>query len=667
MRARRLRLLALTLACALSACSGGGSSAPAHPSVSPVAALPASASSAATQTFDVTTGAQRVGVATLGTVRLNVSMKMRDAAGLAAYAATVSTPNSGNYHQFLTPGQIADRFAASASDYAAAAMYFESRGIGVVRWNQREFLTIAGSQAAIESALGTTFATFTKNGRTFYAPTGPAQKLGGLAISGISHVSNYAKLRTSHVSRYGLPLPSAIGYSAAQIARAFDFTGAYNAGFTGKGITVGIIGTGPISANDLATYKSTFKLGTVASVTQVNVTNAAVGAASSKMPAFSPPPPTTNACTVPTTGPSASCNPEDGEAQLDTQQVAALAPGSNVLFYLGYTSNDPSTGSGDEGINLYDYELMQALHDNVADILSISLGEGEQDGLGSGYDNTGKGELPTLFQTAVAQGIAVMVASGDWGALECLPSGGPGPGQPFENQKCVSYPGTDPNVVSVGGVTTPLDEAGRLVAPMTGWGLQTGGGAYQSASGGGVSLYFGQPAYQTGAVGVTGSTRNTPDVSLEADGTTGVSVVVNAAFGAPQFASFGGSSIAAPEFAAMWALVLQACATSSTCATGPSAHPYRLGLPNAKLYSVYASPTLYPATFYDINFGDNSQLPACAAGPPGSNGPTPVDPSPAPCPNATPVAGFVAGSGYDLVTGIGVPFGRNLIKAVAGI
>jgi hypothetical protein len=72
---------------------------------------------------------------------------------------------------------------------------------------------------------------------------------------------------------------------------------------------------------------------------------------------------------------------------------------------------------------------------------------------------------------------------------------------------------------------------------------------------------------------------------------------------------------------------------------------------------MYASSTVYPSTFYDVVFGDNSTLPCSPL--------TGVPPCPSPQP--TPIAGYLAGTGYDRVTGIGVPFGRALVKAGAGI
>jgi kumamolisin len=253
-----------------------------------------------------------------------------------------------------------------------------------------------------------------------------------------------------------------------------------------------------------------------------------------------------------------------------------------------------------------------------------------------------------------AEGVAVFVSSGDNGNLGCAQDGNPG----TASDKCVSYPAIDPSVVGVGGVTAPIGLDGRLTGPITGWGAQTGlDDPADGASDGGVSAYFPQPAFQTGAVSVTGSTRNSPDVSLDADVNTGVAVVYDAAFTDGGITGYGGTSVAAPETAAMWALVLQACAQNpATCkGTGAGTHAYRLGDPNPLFYTAYKTASTYADTFYDVVFGDNSQLPC-----------SPIDGS-CPSPQPTPVAGYIAGTGYDRVTGLGVPFGRALIKTIAGI
>ena len=135
-----------------------------------------------------------------------------------------------------------------------------------------------------------------------------------------------------------------------------------------------------------------------------------------------------------------------------------------------------------------------------------------------------------------------------------------------------------------------------------------------------------------------------------ADPTSGPTIVYNAAFGVGVGPS-GGTSLSAPQMAAMWALVLQACKADAVCSTkGTGPHAYRLGNPNGLFYKFYSNPTMYAGTFYDVLYGNNSANP--------NPGPTP-GPTPAPI-----QPGYSAGPGYDLVTGVGVPFAGHLINAV---
>ena len=190
-----------------------------------------------------------------------------------------------------------------------------------------------------------------------------------------------------------------------------------------------------------------------------------------------------------------------------------------------------------------------------------------------------------------------------------------------------------------------------------------------------MSALFTPPPFQSGLGYYTPggeqtlAMRGTPDVAMLGDPSTGIAVVVNGdpTLGGLSHATdiIGGTSVAAPEMAAMWALVLQACAQSSACvAKGSGAHPYRLGDPDPLFYGIYGGGTgvRYPATFVNVTYGDNAQL--CVQPTAGAS------PEPAPtCATSAPslLTGFSAGPGYNLTTGIGVPFGRALIKAVVGV
>ena len=466
---------ALTLA--FSGCSGGhgGGTLPAVP-VASVAGSPTSAFIVRNWNSSALKGASYVGPSSGAHLNAMVLVHQRNSAGLLEYAREVGDPSSPNFRKFLTPQQIGERFGASQSDYQKVVQYFAKNGLAVGGWPQRMLLSVSGSQANFERALGTKFGRFSKNGQQFIAPTGTPQFTQALPVDGIGRVVTYSPMH-----KYLLPgSPHAggalgTGFTPAQVANAFDYTGAYQAGYKGAGITVGIIGTGPIDSEgasgtgdrDLDVFASATNAA-VAHVTQVNVTanGVAAGLGVSGIPTAPPaspdpnntPPPlqggfpyssgfqTPPPVTAPCYGYLPDCNPEDGEAQLDTQQVASLAPSATVNFYLAYNASDcytyyPNTcapGNGANsgqpliGLSEADAEIQQVIGDNVADIISMSYGGGEPENFADLNDyKTSYSSLQ--FAALTAEGIAAFASSGDNGSAECLD----GMGSYFP-QPCVS-------------------------------------------------------------------------------------------------------------------------------------------------------------------------------------------------------------------------------------
>ena len=165
----------------------------------------------------------------------------------------------------------------------------------------------------------------------------------------------------------------------------------------------------------------------------------------------------------------------------------------------------------------------------------------------------------------------------------------------------VEYPAASPFVVSVGGTTLHLDTSNN-VSSETAW----------SGSGGGESAYEPLPGFQSGWY--TGSRRGVPDVAYDANPSTGVPVYQTS----QGWGQFGGTSMSAPQWAALFALAnsLRASSISSAPST---------------VYSLANSS--YAGYFRDIVSGSN---------------------------------GHSAGPGYDLVTGLGSPLGDPLVLALAG-
>jgi kumamolisin len=622
------------------------------------------------------------------------------------FAQAVNDPKSASYRHFVTPTEIADRFGASVAEQNAAIAYFHRFGIWASGWKQRMVLHVAGSQSQLETAFHTKFGQYrSKLGETFYAPeTAPSVAAGVPVVGSADIVMRTKRDFLQFVTSKG----NGTGYAPQQIAAGFDYDGAYNSGYTGTGITIGIVGTGPIVTSgggkigDADAFRELYKVAGSSTVSEVATTGSDPAVIDASGFA-SPPPVTESGCpsnpTNPASGlpysesPTATCNPEDYEAQIDTEQSAMLARDATVDFYLAYNPNDGCNASNNEpvegspcpagsgfpeqGLAIAEDELQTIIDHDTADVVSGSYGGPEVGEAGNptppnAFAPDGSGLDPTEFAMMVSEGMAVFFSSGDDGANACQQFGSGGAA--LLDSLCVEYPASDESVVATGGVTTPLNSAGQIAGPITAWGVQTSGGE-NGGTGGGVSAFFPLPSFQSGLAGITGGTRNLPDASLEGDPATGVAVLAYAdsSFGGPQLIPFGGTSVAAPEMAAMWALVLQACKQSTTCTSkGSGSYPYRLGDPAPLLYGIYSNTAMYGSTFLPVTYGDNSLVEYCSN--PANAGDITDCPTPVPGATATPSVppldpGYTAnpGGGYNHLTGLGVPFGRALIRAIVGI
>jgi kumamolisin len=194
----------------------------------------------------------------------------------------------------------------------------------------------------------------------------------------------------------------------------------------------------------------------------------------------------------------------------------------------------------------------------------------------------------------------------------------------------VDDPASQPYVTGVGG--TSLSAVGPPPTESV-WNStwNTGSGTASGAGGGGASVLWGLPGYQSGiavpqaAVACTGSgtsCREVPDVSADADILTGYSIYYNR-----HWSIFGGTSAAAPTWAALAAL-----ANASVACTGRT-----VGFANPALYQ--AARAAYGTYFNDVAAGNNS-----------FNG----------------VTGYSAAPGYDMASGLGSPKGAAVAAALCG-
>ena len=192
------------------------------------------------------------------------------------------------------------------------------------------------------------------------------------------------------------------------------------------------------------------------------------------------------------------------EASLDVEWAHAIAPQAKILLV------EAKTESGANLLSAIDYAAGRK------DVVSVSMSWG-----GDEFSD----ELLYDAHFAGKYGAAFFASSGDDGAD-------------------VSWPAVSPSVVGVGGTSLELAASGTLVSESA-W----------SGSGGGVSAYETQPAYQKSySVPKAGGMRAVPDVSYDADPASGFAVYKTTGSSKNGWYTVGGTSAGAPQWAAIYAL-----------------------------------------------------------------------------------------------------------------
>jgi subtilisin-like proprotein convertase family protein len=172
------------------------------------------------------------------------------------------------------------------------------------------------------------------------------------------------------------------------------------------------------------------------------------------------------------------------------------------------------------------------------------------------------------------------------------------------------YPAYSPNVIGVGGTTLSTDSDGNYLSE-SGW----------SGSGGGASTFESQPSYQSGIVTQSTTSRTNPDLAF--DGNPGSGVAVYDSYDSPgaPWIQVGGTSFSTPAWAGLIAI-----ADQGRSLLGLSSLDGR----SETLPLLYQLPA---ADFHDITTGNN---------------------------------GFAAGTGYDLITGLGSPKADLVVGGLIG-
>ena len=398
-------------------------------------------------------------------------------------------------------------------------------------------------------------------------------------------------------------------YEPAQIQQAYNLPGLYNQGVTGKGATIVIVDSfgSPTIANDLTVFDQQFGLPAPPSFKIIRPAGAVPRYDSSNSQMFS----------------------WAGETSLDVEYAHVVAPGASILLVETPVAETEGVTGFPQIVKAEEY----VINHHLGDVISQSFGATEQ----TFPSGAALQALRGAYIAADRQHITVLSASGDDGATDLGLNE-----QTFYTRPVTSWPASDPLVTGVGGTQLHLDSNGNQTSPDTVWNdtfnasaqdfILGSSGPSPLASGGGKSIFFSRPAYQSAVRNVVGGSRGVPDISMSAACNGAVDVYQSFAGEAAGWYPTCGTSEATPLFAGIVALADQV-----------AGHP--LGLINAALYTMAAR---HLPGLVDVTSGNNT-----VSFTQGGRSHT--------------VPGFTAGPGYDLASGLGTVNAAEFVPELASL
>jgi uncharacterized protein YjdB len=223
-----------------------------------------------------------------------------------------------------------------------------------------------------------------------------------------------------------------------------------------------------------------------------------------------------------TNRPNINDNGATMENTLDVETIGGACPSANLTIILYIAPN-----SFNQFAPLFNYMYSTNVTVNginyKPNLISCSWGAPE-----IYYTSSQLSSINSVFSLISNAGITICAATGDYGSNNGV--GGTG--------NYVDFPSSNPYVTAVGGTT--------LVCPNNVYDSQTVETAW-SSGGGGISVIYSKPSYQSA---LSGTMRMTPDIASLSDPNTGVLFIVNR-----QYMVIGGTSVAAPTIAGFLAAI----------------------------------------------------------------------------------------------------------------
>ncbi|MBV8140213.1 MAG: S8/S53 family peptidase, partial [Deltaproteobacteria bacterium] len=493
---------------------------------------------------------------------------------LTKLLASQQDSKSPQFHKWLTPQEYTEQFGVTEQEFNKVSSWLNKEGFQVTSGSPANgYVKFRGSVLSIGHAFNTRVSSFSADGSKYGNLTDPQvpAEYGDL-------VGSVTGLNNLHASKPMIVEPSPdvtlsdfTAVAPSDFYTFYDETPLQSAGVTGTGC-IAIVGDSDFNPGPIQAFNTQFGLpDNSGSITKVLAD-----------------------------GSSPGITMDEIETLLDLEWSHAVAPGAATKYFLGNEGTATNGGIVDA--------LNAAVLDGSCAVISVSFG---LCGVPGGFYTSTVADIVTQAQS---QGQAIVVSAGDQGAAGLVLSG----------NKCVTAMtanvnelASNPLITSVGGTSlnAPFNAAGVITGYTSErvWDDPNDGIASigAGATGGGASVFFSKPSFQSGATPADGA-RDQPDVALLASAFFPGAFFYNDNGGVGALGVIGGTSLAAPS----WAGIIDLLAQKSGG---------KVGSINPRVYAL-ASAGQAAAGFHDVTTGNN-----------GFNG----------------VQGFSAGPGYDQATGWG--------------
>ena len=607
-------------------------------------------------------------------------------AALQSYLEQQQDKSSANYHVWLTPEQFGAQYGPADADIQAVTQWLGSQGFRIEKvYSGKTVIEFSGTAGQVRAAFGASIRNYLVNEKMYVANANDPQIPTALApvVAGIVSLNNFPRQSHTRITgqarkiagKPGLePLftfPNGsggnfYGLAPGDFATIYNSKGLISSGNDGTGQTIAIVGETNIDVADVSSFRTMFGLPGNFSASNVILNGEDPGITSSD---------------------------EEGEADLDTQWSGAVAPGATVDLVV--SASTPASA----GIDL---SALYIIEHNLAGVMSESYGLCE-----AALGTAGNAFYNSLWEQAAAQGITVVLSTGDNGSAGCddfntatVARQGLAVSGLASTPYNVAVGGTDFDQVnkwstfwSTSNATTGTDVIGTSALSyipeipwnqncaqigLTGCGATAPNGSLNIVAGsGGSSSVYGKPAWQMGVAGMPNDGhRDLPDISLFAspgfDGSGYIICQEDASGGSPcslstgslNFLVIGGTSAAAPSFAGVMALVNQYQAAHGGTNRQGNANYVLYALAKKSEASCTSSATeATTCTFNDVVKG-NSVLPTgqsgvgtnsvpCQGGTPNCSATVATQTGVLVEPTSATTEAWTVTAGYDLAAGLG--------------